>query len=177
MISLYIYHIVVIMKWSAKWDFSGDTSVKELICQFRRCKRIQSILKEISPEYSLEGLMLKLKLEYFGHLMQATEKTEGTRRKEWQRMRWLDGITELMDMSLNKLQELPMQGSLALCSPRYHKESNTTEQLNWLTEDTGVQSLGWEDLLEGGMTTHSRILAIFLSGESHGIRNLVGYSP
>ena len=96
MISLYIYHIVVIMKWSAKWDFSGDTSVKELICQFRRRKRIQSILKEISPEYSLEGLMLKLKLEYFGHLMQATEKTEGTRRKEWQDEmvgwhHWVDG--------------------------------------------------------------------------------------
>ena len=99
----------------------------------------QSILKEISPEYSLEGLMLKLKLQYFGHLMQRTDsfektlmlgKIEGRRRRGGQRMRWLDDITDLMDMSLSKLRELGMDREA--CHPWGCKESDMTEQLNWI---------------------------------------------
>ena len=102
-------------------------------------KSNQSILKEINPEYSLEGLMLKMKLQYFSHLMpraNSLEKTlmlgkiEGRRRRGWQRMRWLDGITDSMDMSLSKLQDGKGQGSLACCSPWGPKESARTEWLN-----------------------------------------------
>ena len=98
----------------------------------------QFILKEISPEYSFEGLMLKLKLQYFGHLMQRTDsfekplmlrKIEGTRRGQ-QRMRWLDGITDSMDMCLGKLQVLVMDRGLVCCYPWGLKESNMTERLN-----------------------------------------------
>ena len=104
-------------------------------------KSNQSILKETNPEYSLEGLMLKLKLQYFGHLMQrahSLEKTlmlgkiKGKRRRGWQRMRWFDGITNSMDMSLSELQDIVKdregQGSLACYSPWGLKELDTTEQ-------------------------------------------------
>ena len=96
----------------------------------------QSILKEINPEYSLEGLILKLKLQYCGHLMQRADslektlmlgKMESKRRRGWQRVRWLDSITDSMDMNLSKLQIIEGgQRSLVCCSPWCHKESDMT---------------------------------------------------
>ena len=114
----------------------------------------QSILKKISSE--LEGLMLKLKLHYFGNLIQRTDslektlmlgKTEGGRSRVWQRMRWLDGITDSMDTSLSKLKLGDGQGGLACCGPWGRKESDTTEWLNW-TELNRIGHIPWKVFLK-----------------------------
>ena len=134
--------------WTVKKAEHWRIDAFELWC-WRRLLRVpwtarrsnQSILKEISPGCSLEGMMLKLKLQHFGHLMWRVESLEktlmlggigGRRRRGQQRMRWLDGITDLMDVESEWTPGVgDGQGGLACCSSWGRKESDTTERLNW----------------------------------------------
>ena len=148
--------------WTIKKTELQRIDAFELWC-WRRLLRVpwtarrsnKFILKEISPQYSLEGLMLKLKFQYFGYLMRKTDllertlmlgKIEGGRKRGWQRMRWLDGITNSMDMSLSKLWELVMNRE-AWCASVHGLTKSWTQLSNWTELWTKIDLPGREPIL------------------------------
>ena len=163
--------------WTIKKAEQWRTDAFEMWC-WRRLLRVpwtargsnQSILKEISPDYSLEGLMVKLKLQYFGHLIRITDSFErtlmlgkiaGKRRREQQRMRWLDSIIDSMDMSLSKLRELVMDGEAWQSMESQRVEHDWVTERNFYVLNTKNREMEYDFSLKGwpvGDTGKQRIM-------------------